>query len=751
MANLVNTRCDGTSVTVKDNVNFTINQLPIANAGANKIIGCLIPTVTIGTPAVPGHTYTWSPAAKVNNAYIAQPTTNTPGVYILTVKNTATNCTATSTVTVTSNNTPPVANAGSNKTLTCSGVILGVPAITGYSYSWSPIIGLDNPNIAQPTATKPNTYFLTVTDTSNGCTATSSVVVTGNILIPTANAGNPITLTCANPSAIIGTPAVAGNKYSWAPSAGLSFDNIAQPTVNSAGTYTLTVTNLANGCSASSTVVVSKNMTSPTANAGNPITLTCANPSAIIGTPAVAGNKYSWAPSAGLSFDNIAQPTVNSAGTYTLTVTNLANGCSASSAVVVSTDTTRPYANAGLNKTLTCANPSVTIGSAAIIGNTYSWSPSLGLNASNIAQPTTNMMNNYTITVTNLANGCKSTSQVIVLQNITTSAAVAGEDFTITCTKKNTTIGAPAIEGNSYSWSPALGLNDTTIAQPIVSRPGTYTLTVTNNNNGCTSNDMITIRADTVKPVANAGLDKIINCKISSYTIGTPAKNGYMYDWQTIGRIRIGSVAQPTISEAGVYILTVTNIANGCVSTDDVRIDIDTIKPTADAGEDLTFGCPHTTLTIGTPNIPNMNYQWVQSLGLSDKDIAQPTTDTSGTFVLTVTNSVNHCKSKPDTMVVHPKNCDCDFFVPDAFSPNNDGHNDKLSVFRYCDDFRDFKFSIFNRWGELVFATQDINEGWDGFYKNENQEVDSYVWILEYFDVLYNTKRIHKGAVSLLK
>lgn len=144
MANLVNTRCDGTSVTVKDNVNFTINQLPIANAGANKIIGCLIPTVTIGTPAVPGHTYTWSPAAKVNNAYIAQPTTNTPGVYILTVKNTATNCTATSTVTVTSNNTTPVANAGSNKTLTCSGVILGVPAITGYSYSWSPIIGLDN-------------------------------------------------------------------------------------------------------------------------------------------------------------------------------------------------------------------------------------------------------------------------------------------------------------------------------------------------------------------------------------------------------------------------------------------------------------------------------------------------------------------------------------------------------------------------------------------------------------------------------
>ena len=547
------------------------------------------------------------------------------------------------------------------------------------------------------------------------------------------------------------SPAVAGNKYSWSPAAGLSIDTIAQPTVSLAGTYTLTVTNKTNGCTATSAVVVTKNMTAPTANAGNPVTLTCVNPTAIIGTPAVAGNTYSWSPAAGLSIDTIAQPTVNTAGTYTLTVTNRANGCTATHFVIIPIDTATPYANAGLNKTLTCANPTVTIGTPAVAGNTYSWSPSIGLNTSTIAQPTANTMNNYTLTVTKTSNGCKSTSQVIVLQNITTSAAVAGDDFTITCTKKSTLIGAPAMAGNSYSWSPALGLSDATIAQPIVSKPGTYTLTVTNNSNGCTSNDMVTIKADTIKPIANAGLDKIINCKISSYTIGTPAKNGYLYDWQTIGRVRIGSVAQPTISEPGVYILTVTNIANGCTSTDDVRIDIDTIKPTADAGEDLTFGCPHTALTIGTPSIPNMNYHWVQSLGLSDKEIAQPSTDTSGTFVLMVTNTVNHCKSKPDTVVVHPKNCDCEFFVPDAFSPNNDGHNDKLTAFRYCDDFRDFKVSIFNRWGELVFTTQDINEGWDGFYKNENQAVDSYVWVLEYFDILYNTKRINKGVVSLLK
>ncbi|MFN8296433.1 MAG: hypothetical protein U0T69_09575 [Chitinophagales bacterium] len=104
----------------------------------------------------------------------------------------------------------------------------------------------------------------------------------------------------------------------------------AQPT--SAGTYTLTVTNTANGCTATDAVTVSQNITPPTANAGPNITLTCTNPSLQI----MLGNTYSWSPPAGLSVNNIAQPTANAPGTYTLTVTNTANGCTATSSVTVS-------------------------------------------------------------------------------------------------------------------------------------------------------------------------------------------------------------------------------------------------------------------------------------------------------------------------------------------------------------------------------------------------------------------------------
>ena len=70
---------------------------------------------------------------------------------------------------------------------------------------------------------------------------------------------------------------------------------------------------------------------------------------------------------------NIAQPTANAAGTYTVTVTNTANGCTASDAVIVSQNTTPPVANAGADKSLTCAATSAVIGSAAVDSGTSSW------------------------------------------------------------------------------------------------------------------------------------------------------------------------------------------------------------------------------------------------------------------------------------------------------------------------------------------------------------------------------------------
>ena len=90
---------------------------------------------------------------------------------------------------------------------------------------------------------------------------------------------------------------------------------------------------------------------------------------------------------------------------YKRQVTNTANGCTANDAVIISQNITPPTANAGADKTLTCATTSFVIGSAAVAGNTYAWSPSLGLSNAGIAQPTATAPGTYTVTVTNTANG----------------------------------------------------------------------------------------------------------------------------------------------------------------------------------------------------------------------------------------------------------------------------------------------------------------------------------------------------------
>ncbi|HNF48239.1 MAG TPA: hypothetical protein PLF48_02585, partial [Chitinophagales bacterium] len=403
---LLNTRCDGSSVTVTDTVRFNVN-LGGANAGVDKTLSCITPNITIGTPAQPNTNYTWTPGAGLSNPNIAQPSTNTPNTYILTATNTITGCSAKDTVIV-GPKTFPVADAGPNKTITCANpsIQIGTTYVPGIFYAWSPATGLSSTSIAQPLASQPRMYYLTVTDSATGCTGTDSVMVTIDTIRPTADAGLDKSISCTFPNAQIGTSAIAGNSYTWLPPTGLSNPNIAQPIASSGGTYMLTVTKNSNGCTATDNVLITADTIKPTANAGLDDTLTCSVPSIVLGTTAVAGNSYVWSPPLGLNNPNIAQPTASQPNTYTLTVTKNANGCTATDAVTILRDTVKPIANAGRDSLLTCAVLSIPIGTTAVPGMNYTWSPSGGLSSSSSAQPNASLPNTYTVTVTNPVNGC---------------------------------------------------------------------------------------------------------------------------------------------------------------------------------------------------------------------------------------------------------------------------------------------------------------------------------------------------------
>lgn len=143
-------------------------------------INCTQPTALIGTTPVTGSVYSWSPPTGLTNPNASQTIAN-PDVtttYTLTVDQF---CTATLTVTV--DKAPPVADAGLPKKVTCadSSALIGTPGVPGVSYMWSPSQFLDNPIMAQPTSTPPNTISYTLTAVGeNGCSSKSSTQVIMN-------------------------------------------------------------------------------------------------------------------------------------------------------------------------------------------------------------------------------------------------------------------------------------------------------------------------------------------------------------------------------------------------------------------------------------------------------------------------------------------------------------------------------------------------------------------------------------------
>jgi gliding motility-associated-like protein len=93
----------------------------------------------------------------------------------------------------------------------------------------------------------------------------------------------------------------------------------------------------------------------------------------------------------------------------------------------------------------------------------------------------------------------------------------------------------------------------------------------------------------------------------------------------------------------------------------------------------------------------------------------------------------------------------CESYVdfPTGFSPNGDGVNDVFRA-RYSYDVRKFALRIYNRWGELVFETADVNEGWNGIYKAVAQPMSVYVWVAEY-SFLDGSRNAQSGNVSLIR
>ena len=527
-----------------------------------------------------------------------------------------------------------------------------------YTFLWS-----DGQTSSTVFFDQPGVYTVTATD-DNGCTKVATVNITGNTTAPTAVAGPAGVLTClVTQIQLNGAGSSAGSNfnYLWTATSGgniVSGATTLTPTVNQCGTYTLKVTNTTNGCTASSTVAVTCVISPPNATAIG-ATITCTTPGVVLmGNSTTLGVTYSWSGS-GITPANQNQqnPTVDQAGTYTLTVTDPANGCSKTATATVLANTTPPTAVGSVSSPLTCSITSVQLNLTTNVPNAvFAWT---GPNSFDtiLANPSVLIPGDYFGIVTNLANGCKSFDTITVLQNIAPPGATAAADGQITCVNDSVQLnGNSPLEPNvTYFWTSQNF--SSSLQNPRVDTAGTYLLTVIGLANGCTSSAVATVGQNIAVPFDSIVKPGNLNCNNASIQLNaTPSSQGSNFDYlwtaKNGGHIISGdSTLTPVVDSIGKYFLQITNTENGCTTLDSVVLNL---SPTVTASiiSSSNVGCNGGS--NGTATASGGGGNGVFSVFWSNGDTIATTTGlTAGTYIAIVTDGEN-CTASVSITITQP-------------------------------------------------------------------------------------------------
>lgn len=771
-----------TSTPVSQAVAITDNPVPSISSTAALCVNAPN-TISYSGTSIPAATYTWSfdngTVASGSGAGPYSVSWANPGNYNVTVTVNQNNCTASTTVPITVNAIPT-----SNFTVTpaaCANNPIAVnytgTASTSASYNWD----FGGGTVGSGTGAGPyqltyaagGTYNVTLTVSENGCTGTP-------VTLSVAITDNPVAAITATPSLCVndnGTinysgVAIAGANYSWGFSGGtVASGSGAGPysvSWSTPGVYNVSVSVDQNGCSSSAIVPVTVNYI-PTSD----FTVT---PAVCIGEPVTVnytGNgtgssNYQW---------NFNGGTVNSgsgSGPYSIQFTNTGNnpisltvtenGCSSTVTIQSTTINAIPAVEAGTSASV-CSGVAVPVGPAsAITGATYIWTPSTGVadpnNAITTITPnntgTTNQQIDYTLTIVD-QNGCTNSDMVSI-----TSFPLPVVDFVTPqpqCVENNSFAFAantnlPA--GVSFSWSFSGGSPASSTAQNVnvtYPAPGTYTVTLNADYSGCPA-PLFTRQVEVIEMPVSDFIPQVFNgCQPLTVPFSNLSSgNGNSYSWSFFDGTSGDTATNPvhTFVNSGIFSVSLRAVNSfGCAS-DTILRNVIAVYPEAIA----QFTPNPAVANILSPAIQFMNYStnaltYSWTFGDGDSaDIRTPShsyTDTGNYVVTLIVTSPDGCIDTISGIVRVEDNFA--FYVPNAFTPNGDGVNDTFRGFGVA--LRSYTMSIYNRWGELVFRTNDYNQPWDGTIKDVVQN-DVYVYRIEIVDH-HDEKHVYLGNVSVIR
>ena len=341
-------------------------------------------------------------------------------------------------------------------------------------------------------------------------------------------------------------------------------------------------------------------------------------------------------------------------------------------------------------------------------------------------------------------------SLLLIVNFSQAKAQIAMPDSVCIGTTRLYHVNSPATP-STYTWKIDGNLQSSTSYQLSVNwiTPGIYLLTVQEHPlNGCDGDIKSGLVYVNAPPIPNAGPDAAI-CFGSNYQLN--ASGGSIYKWSPPTYLSSVNVSNPFVVRLLsniTYSLQVTD-AFGCIS---VKSDSVTIKvnpmPVIFAGNDtsIVVNQPLQLNAVDVNNTGISSYAWSPSFGLNNATIKNPTATLSSDITYVVKGrTAAGCEATNDIHIkVYLKP---DLFVPNAFTPNGDGLND---VFRPIPvGIKELKyFSIYNRYGQLVYTTTVLNQGWNGVFNGLVQNQGTYVWQAEAID--YQNNIIKKKGVCIL-
>jgi gliding motility-associated-like protein len=709
-----------------DNVIVNVAAAVTANAGADQTI-CPASSTTL--TASGGTSYTWNTGASTASFTVTPASTTT---YTVTVSNGT--CSATDNVTV-NIAAAVLANAGPDQTI-CPSSSATLNASGGSAYSWS-----TGANTASINVSPASTTIYTVTVSNGTCSATEAVIV---------NVSNnaSILLTPSSPSICNGASVVLSasgvTTYNWSPASSLSSSSgisvTATPSLTT--TYTVTGTN-GIGCTGSASLTVN---VAPIAAIASSTSESCGHSNGTVSVnasgPCTNGFTYLWNTPSQQTLQNVSGL---AAGNYTVTVN--CGTCTTTATTTVAFIAGPTVSCTGMSSSCGNANGSATANPSGGSGPySYTWS----CLPAQITQAMTNVQaGTFTVTVTD-ANSC-SASGTVTISDIPGPSATATLISSDSCNRSNGSAIVNVAGGTApyfYSWNSIPQQNNQTLNSVSA---GTYTATVTDAN-GCIVTSDVTINSISGPLVVMSSTNE--TCGQGNGTATANASQGsgnYTYLWNTIP-----AQNTPTATNlvAGTYTVTVDDGICSVITS----ITLNNMEgPTADmiinpkVVNTLNGFVNFTSQSSG--NIVSCNWDYGDGT-YGSGNASQHDYQNIGTYIvtMTITDSYGCIVSVTDTVKVKDI---FTLYIPNAFTPDNDGLNDQFYPLGLNIDPSSYEFEIYDRWGNVVFSTTDLDAKWNGTYFNKGTVPDDciigvYVYRIVAQEV-QSRQVIYTGKVTLIR